>query len=94
MTEKNLPLILMDHQPFHLEAAQAEGIDLQVSGHTHHAQLFPLNLFYGMIYEKDWGYVKKGNTHVVVSCGAGTWGPPLRTNSPCEVLKIRLKFLQ
>jgi predicted MPP superfamily phosphohydrolase len=27
-----------------------------------------------------------------VSCGAGTWGPLMRTNSPSEVLKIRMKF--
>jgi uncharacterized protein len=92
--DKSLPVILMDHQPFHLEEAQQNGVDLQVSGHTHHGQLFPLNLMYGLIYEKDWGYVKKEATHVVVSCGAGTWGPPLRTNSPSEVMLLKLKFIE
>jgi hypothetical protein len=90
--DHSLPLILMDHQPFHLEVAQKNGIDLQVSGHTHDAQLFPLNLFYGLIYEKSHGYIKKGNTNIVVSCGAGTWGPPVRTTSLSEVLLIRLHF--
>jgi hypothetical protein len=90
--DRSLPLILMDHQPFHLEAAQKNGIDLEVSGHTHNAQLFPLNLFYGLIYEKPYGYLKKGNTNVVVSCGAGTWGPQVRTNSISEVVRIRLHF--
>jgi predicted MPP superfamily phosphohydrolase len=87
-----LPLILMDHQPFHLETAQKNGIDLQVSGHTHNAQLFPLNLFYGLIYEKSYGYLRKGATNVIVSCGAGTWGPPVRTTAFPEVLHIRLHF--
>ncbi len=90
--DRTLPLILMDHQPFHLEEARKCGIDLQISGHTHNAQLFPLNLFYGLIYEKSYGYLKKGNTNVVVSCGAGTWGPPVRTNSISEVVHIRLHF--
>jgi uncharacterized protein len=89
---KDLPLILMDHQPFHLEAAQKNGIDLQVSGHTHNAQLFPLNLFYGLIYEKSYGFLRKGTTNIVVSCGAGTWGPPVRTSSVAEVVHIRLHF--
>ena len=90
---RDLPLILMDHQPFHLEEAQKNEIDLQLSGHTHHGQLFPLNLLYRWIYEKSWGYLRKGKTQIIVSCGAGTWGPPMRTNSIPEVLQIRLKFV-
>jgi uncharacterized protein len=91
-TDKSLPLLLMDHQPFHLEVARKNGIDLQVSGHTHNAQLFPLNLFYGLIYEKSYGFLRKGTTNVVVSCGAGTWGPPVRTSAVAEVVHIRLHF--
>jgi len=90
--DRTVPLILMDHQPFHLDVAEKNGIDLQISGHTHDAQLFPNNLFYGLIYEKSYGYLKKGNTNIVVSCGAGTWGPPIRTTAIPEVLHIRLHF--
>jgi hypothetical protein len=91
-TDKALPLLLMDHQPFHLEVTEKNGIDLQVSGHTHNAQLFPLNLFYGLIYEKSYGFLRKGTTNVVVSCGAGTWGPPVRTSAVAEVVHVRLHF--
>jgi predicted MPP superfamily phosphohydrolase len=90
--DSSLPLILLDHQPFHLEEAQRCGADLQISGHTHHAQLFPLNLLYRWIYEKSRGYLVKGNTQYVVSCGAGTWGPPVRTSSPSEIVNIRVTF--
>jgi predicted MPP superfamily phosphohydrolase len=90
--DRGLPLILMDHQPFHLEAAQRCGIDLQLSGHTHYAQLFPLNLFYGRIYELPWGILRKGNSTIIVSCGAGTWGPPVRTSAVPEVVRIRVTF--
>lgn len=93
-TDRLLPCILMDHQPFHLEEAERNGVDVQFSGHTHHGQLFPLNLLYRWIYETSWGHIQKGKTQIIVSCGAGTWGPPIRTNSPSEVLKIRMNFVE
>jgi predicted MPP superfamily phosphohydrolase len=87
------PIILLDHQPFHLEVARMNGVDLQISGHTHHGQLFPFNWITKKVYELSWGYMKKGRMHVVVSCGAGTWGPPVRTGSVSEVVQIKMRFL-
>lgn len=96
----NYPKILLDHTPFKLEQAQQNGIDLQLSGHTHHGQIWPVNLITKMIYEVSWGYKpsrsgpdgKKGNTHYYVSSGAGTWGPPVRTGSSSEIVNIKVKF--
>jgi uncharacterized protein len=90
--DRGLPLILLDHQPFSLEVAQANGIDLQISGHTHHGQFFPFNWITNKVYELSWGYIKKGETHIIVSCGAGTWGPPVRTAGVSEIVRIHLKF--
>ena len=88
----NYPKILLDHTPFKLEQAQQNGMDLQLSGHTHHGQIWPINLITKMIYEISWGYKKKGETHYYVSSGAGTWGPPVRTGSSSEIVNIRIKF--
>ena len=88
--DKSKPIILMDHTPFHLEEAEQNGIDFQLSGHTHHAQLWPWSYITKAVYEVSWGYKKKGNTHVYVSCGAGTWGPPIRIGNTPEILDIRL----
>ena len=88
----NYPKILLDHTPFKLEQAQQNGIDLQLSGHTHHGQIWPANLITKMIYEISWGYKKKGNTHYYVSAGAGTWGPPVRTGSSSEIVNIKVTF--
>lgn len=88
----NYPKILLDHTPFKLEQAQQNNIDLQLSGHTHHGQIWPANLITKMIYEISWGYKKKGNTHYYVSSGAGTWGPPVRTGSSSEIINIKVKF--
>jgi len=90
--DKSLPNILMDHQPFHLEEAEQNGIDLQLSGHTHYGQLWPLNYIIRKIYELPWGYKLKGNTHYYVSCGAGGWGPPIRIGSLPEIVNIKLHF--
>lgn len=88
----SLPVILMDHQPVALEKAQAAGVDLQVSGHTHRGQLFPNNLITRKTFELDYGYMKKGSTHFVVSNGFGTWGPPLRIGNKPEVVDIIINF--
>ena len=88
----NYPKILLDHTPFKLEQAQQNNIDLQLSGHTHHGQIWPANLITKMIYEVSWGYKKKGGSHYYVSSGAGTWGPPVRTGSSSEIVNIKVKF--
>jgi predicted MPP superfamily phosphohydrolase len=90
--DKNLPLILMDHQPVHLEEAQNNGIDLQLSGHTHHGQLWPFNFITKKVYELSRGYKIKGNTQYFVSCGVGTWGPPIRTGNRPEIINLTINF--
>jgi len=37
----SFPVIMMDHQPFNLQQVADAGIDFQLSGHTHHGQLWP-----------------------------------------------------
>lgn len=86
------PVILMDHQPFNLNEAVENNVDLQLSGHTHHGQLWPLNYITEAIYEVSWGYKKIGSTHFYVSCGAGTWGPQARLGNRPEVLNIKVRF--
>jgi len=86
------PVILLDHQPFHLDETAKYGIDLQLSGHTHNGQIWPLNYVTKMIYELSYGYLKKGKTNFIVSSGYGLWGPRVRSGSRSEVLLINIKF--
>ncbi|HOL44853.1 MAG TPA: metallophosphoesterase [Candidatus Saccharicenans sp.] len=90
--EPSLPLIVLDHQPIGLEEAERTGLDLLLCGHTHAGQLFPLNIINKLIYEKNWGYLKKGQTHIYVTSGAGTWGPAVRTGSRSEIVLLELSF--
>jgi predicted MPP superfamily phosphohydrolase len=86
------PVILLDHQPFRLVETAKAGVDLQLSGHTHNGQMWPLNYITRMIYELSYGYKKIGNTQFIVSSGFGIWGPRVRSGSRSEVLEINITF--
>lgn len=90
--DKSYPIILLDHQPLNLSQAVVNGADLQISGHTHHGQIWPLTYITDMIYEVSYGYKRKGNTQIYVSSGAGTWGPPIRIGTIPEIVNIKLSF--
>ena len=86
------PVILLDHQPFHLDEVAKYGVDLQLSGHTHNGQMWPLNHVTSLIYELSYGYLKKANSQFIVSSGYGIWGPRVRSGSRSEVLLINISF--
>ncbi|MCT4646136.1 MAG: metallophosphoesterase [Carboxylicivirga sp.] len=86
------PIIILDHQPYHLDQAANAGIDLQISGHTHHGQLWPFGYITQRIFEVSRGYLQKGSSHFIVSTGFGTWGPPVRTGNRPEILEVTLNF--
>ncbi len=86
------PLILMDHQPYNLQEARDNDVDLQLAGHTHHGQLWPFNFITEKIYEISRGYKIIDNTRYYVSSGFGTWGPPIRLGSRPEIVSMRIAF--
>jgi uncharacterized protein len=86
------PVILMDHQPFSLGKTAESGVDLSLSGHTHHGQLWPFNYITSAIYELSRGYKQIGKTHFFVSTGFGTWGPPIRLGNRPEIVFIHITF--
>lgn len=90
----SLPILLMDHQPLQLAEPAEQGVDLQLSGHTHAGQLFPIEFITQRIFEDDWGYLRKGNFQLIVSSGYGTWGPPIRVGNTPEIVDITIKFNQ
>ena len=82
--------ILLDHQPYHLEEAEAAGIDFQFSGHTHRGQVWPASWITDAIYEKSWGYHQRGGTRYYISSGLGIWGPKIRIGSRSEYVVLHL----
>ncbi|MBN1894085.1 metallophosphoesterase [bacterium] len=87
-----LPVIVMDHQPIGLGEAEKNRVDLQISGHSHAGQLIPFIWTAQAGYELHYGWKKKGDTQIVVTAGAGTWGPPLRIGTRPEILLLKIRF--
>jgi predicted MPP superfamily phosphohydrolase len=88
----SLPVILIDHRPTEIDQVSKTAVDVQLSGHTHDGQLFPINLIINGIYELGWGYQKIGNTHFFVTSGIRLWGPPVRTTGKSEIMVIDITF--
>lgn len=84
----SLPLILADHRPTEIDEVSLSKADIQLSGHTHNGQLFPINLITRNVYQLSWGHMKKGNTHFFVTSGIRLWGPPVRTSGKSEIMVI------
>lgn len=86
------PIIVLNHQPHNFDEAVAQHVDLHLSGHTHHGQLFPFNLITSALFELSWGYLQKENTHFYVSSGFGTWGPNVRVGNRPEIVVFEAEF--
>lgn len=93
LVDTRLPIVVMDHTPAKLEQYGCE-IDLVLSGHTHRGQMVPFNLITRAVFTTDYGYFRKdtASPHVVVTSGAGTWGPPMRIGSDNEIVSITLHW--
>ena len=87
--DRQKPSILLKHTPFDLEIARDQGITAQLSGHTHHGQVFLFRFITSWVYKGyDYGLKKLGDLLVYTSSGAGTWGPPMRLDTKPEIVVI------
>lgn len=77
-------LVVLDHQPIHLEEAEQNGIDFQLSGHTHHGQVWPISWITESIYECAFGEWQRGSTRYYVTSGIGIWGGKFRIGTRSE----------
>ncbi len=89
--DKNKPTILLYHLPDDFDVARDAGIDLQLSGHTHHGQFFPFNFLVKLRFPYLGGFYYNGPSCLYVSPGTGTWGPPMRWGSRCEITLLHLR---
>ena len=86
-------LLIFDHQPVDLNVNDELGYDLQLSGHTHGGQVFPVGLITDLLGfgEMNYGYRQLQHMQVVVSSGIAGWGYPVRTGSHSEYVIINVK---
>lgn len=84
-------LVLLSHIPNQAREAAAAGAGLMLSGHTHGGQIWPLSYLVGLAYPVVAGEVRIGGMTLLVTRGAGTWGPRMRLWRRGEICRIRLK---
>lgn len=91
---KNLPIIVINHEPHHLQEEVDNGADIALYGHTHNGQIFPYNYILKLYYELPYGYKKKDNTHMYVSSGLGLAGPQYRIGTKSEIVVLNVTFAE
>jgi predicted MPP superfamily phosphohydrolase len=84
--------ILLTHAPDYPEVAEAAGVSLQLSGHTHLGQFLPWTWIARRVYRQFvYGLSRIGKMQIFTSSGAGTWGPPLRLGSNPEIVMLEFQ---
>lgn len=87
--DRSRPSILLKHTPNHIDVSTNTGISLEFCGHTHRAQMWPLNFIAKKVFRGfSYGLKRSGATVVYTSSGVGTWGPPLRIGTHSEIIVI------
>jgi uncharacterized protein len=90
--DQTKPSILLWHQPSHIDLVRQYHISLQLSGHTHNGQMWPMKIFTYLIYKGyDYGLHQIGDYSIYTTSGVGTWGPPLRIGSTPEIAFITIQ---
>lgn len=82
-------LLVADHQPGSIREHLELSADLQLSGHTHAGQLFPLQLVYSLFIDA-YGDYTYGDATLNVSSGASGWRVPFRTDAWCHYEVVTL----
>ncbi|NWF30903.1 metallophosphoesterase [Streptomyces sp. PKU-EA00015] len=92
--DRSRAAVLLAHQPVVIHDAVEQGVDLQLSGHTHGGQLWPGNLVAGLANPTVAGLERYGDTQLYVSRGAGAWGPPVRVGASSDITVVELASRQ
>jgi len=87
--DRGKPVILLKHSPYYVEESEKFGVDLQLSGHSHQGQIFPIQYISRLVfYGYEFGLRRLGNLLIYTSSGAGTWGPPFRLGTNAEIVQV------
>ncbi|MBR2826385.1 MAG: metallophosphoesterase [Erysipelotrichaceae bacterium] len=83
-------VLCVDHSPYNYDDIKELKADLQLSGHTHAGQFFPMQTLYNLAGFIANGEHDVGGNKVYVSPGIGGWYLPYRTEAHCQYEVIEL----
>ena len=90
--DKSKPIFVIAHEPDELQETADAGADLDLSGHTHDGQLFPLTVIVRTIWENPCGVLEKDDMTSIVTSGVGVYGPFMRVGTRAEICSITVEF--
>ena len=86
--------VFLSHTPDGMKVAAEAGAGLMLSGHTQGGQIWPFNFLVKLRYPELVGRSNHDQMTLIISRGAGTWGPRMRLWKPGEILLITLRAPQ
>lgn len=95
MINPNKLNLIVYHTPYYFEEFSNLGFDIQLSGHTHGGQFYPIILFAELIFKYNKGLFTKetpqGNHYLSVSTGVGVMDYPGRWGTDSEIVVLKLR---
>jgi len=88
--DPNLPTVLINHVPLNWDDFSKLGVDLQLSGHTHGGQFYPINFLVKLVFPFFHGIYENNGKYLSVTAGIGTLGPPMRWGTDSEMILLKL----
>ena len=83
--------VFLSHTPEEADVAAQAGAGLMLCGHTHGGQIWPFNFLVQMRYPGLVGRFAHAPMTLIISRGAGTWGPRMRLWKSGEILFVTLR---
>ena len=84
--------IIVYHVPYAWDVHSKIGFDIQLSGHTHGGQFYPVTWMSDRLFEYNRGLFKDNLNHYLnVTTGVGSMDQPLRWGTDSEVVVLKLK---
>ena len=90
--DKSKPIIVMDHEPYELKELANNGVDIDLSGHTHAGQMLPSSVFMDLVWKNSYGLLKVDDMYSIVTSGVGVYGPNMRVGTTAEVALVDAHF--
>lgn len=86
-------MIVADHKPIEMSENAYHEIDLQISGHTHNGQVFPVGYLFNLLPIQDsvYGLKQINDFYSITTSGVAGWGFNFRTQGISEYVVINIK---
>lgn len=84
--------ILNYHVPYNWKEFSGLGFDIQLSGHTHGGQFYPVLWFANRMFEYNMGLFRNDlGKYIHVTTGVGSMDTPMRWGTDSEIVVLKLK---